>query len=337
MSGGEPLSPTMSAKNIVYWAMPAVKNRSADASAYALRVGVVLALGPPGELRGHGRVHADRDPAILGVFEGFLDFLADGLPPVDALAPVRDGRLRTGHRLLGLGAVRIDEHLDPADPHLGLRQHGARLQVGDPLFERRHVLEQLLPLELRRLGGSGRVHRDVERRGAVGDHFDVGTPERRQAARHDRDVVAARGQRAEGVCALRIRRGRELRAGRGVGRGDGGVGDRAAGIVSDPPLDAAAMVLHLRHRRLLRRGCPCAGDRGRAQEREHRRETEPSGRGAVQKPTRHRASSFRVKCVRSEPDVNQSNSVHAPEEFLNRYPEEFLNAVDETAESKSAA
>jgi hypothetical protein len=68
-----------------------------------------------------------------------------------------------------------------ADARLGLGEHGAGLEIGDALFERRDLLQQLLTLAFSRRGSRGRIERDIERRLAVHRDLDATAPEGGQA------------------------------------------------------------------------------------------------------------------------------------------------------------
>ena len=174
-------------------------------------VHIDIAFPPLGELRRHRRVHADRHAVAGRVLEGRVDLLADRLAPIGALALVGNHRLRPGHLRVVLLPVLIDEHLDALHPRFRLREHRARLQIGDALLERGDLLQQFLTLAFSGGGRGRRIERDIELLLPVLRDLDTAAPERRQPRRGGRDRVLAHWQRAKRIRALRVGRRHELR------------------------------------------------------------------------------------------------------------------------------
>ena len=253
-SGGDPLRATMSAKKTVFWAMPAVKNRSADARAYAWLsiIGSAPSVRFANWVRDR-RIDADFHVVLFGIGQRLFDFFADGLAAVNALASIGDGTLRSGNLFVVFVPVCVNEHLDAADARFRLGQNGVRFQVGHALFEFRHLLQQLLPLRIGGLRGGGGIERDVELDVLIRGDRDTLPAKRRQARRDDGDGVGADGKRPECVRALRVGRRFEARPRCRVDGHHRRVGDRR---VARPPHRspyAAAMIhVHLRHVGLLR-------------------------------------------------------------------------------------
>ena len=206
----------------------------------------VAALRALRKLRRDGGIDADTHAVFFGVGQRLFDLLVDRLPAIDALAPVGDGRLRSGHLLVVLVAVLVDEDFDAPHACFGLRQHGVRFEVGDALLELGDLLEQFLPLGVGRLCSGRGIERDVELHVLVGGDRHTLPPERGQAGGDDGDVVAADRQRAERIGALRVGHGLEPRAGRRVDGRHRGIGDGRVVRTADRPADAAA-VIHVRH------------------------------------------------------------------------------------------
>jgi hypothetical protein len=265
----------MSAKKIVCCAIPAVKNKSAEASAYAWWLISDSSTGTLGELGRDRRVNADLHLVLVRGCQGFFDLLVDRLAAVDALAAVGHHRLRPRYLFVVLLPVLVHEDLDAPDPRFGLGQHGVRFQIGDALLELRQLLQQLLPLRLRRRLRRCRVQRDVELRRLV---FRDGQPpatECRKSPRGDRDRVIANRERLEGVRPLRVGRRFETRTGLGADGDDGRVGEGGLVGAADGAPDTTAMIRHLHLR--LRRGRRL-GPGGSCQANDDRHSSHPSSR-----------------------------------------------------------